>query len=67
MTLNNVLNASLQNWGVGFGLRITPIEQLSIDLGVARYFYVTDRTLYNAVKFNKETWSWGIGLTGKVL
>jgi long-subunit fatty acid transport protein len=63
----NILDPSLKNIGVGVGIKINPIDMLSIDLGAARYFYITDRALFNSLKFNKATWSWGIGLTAKVI
>jgi len=63
----------LANVGVGLGMKITPIERFSIQLGAAKYFYFTEKMIYNealnftAIKMNKSVWSFGIGLTGKII
>jgi long-subunit fatty acid transport protein len=57
----------LKDIGVGLGFKITPVENFSIQIGGARYFYFTDRMLYNTIKMNRYVWTAAIGLTGKIL
>jgi hypothetical protein len=65
--VNNPFDPSLKNIGVGVGLKIIPIEQFSIQLSAAKYSYFTDHRSFGLVKMNKSVWSFGIGLTGKII
>jgi hypothetical protein len=57
----------LANVGVGLGMKIIATERFSIQLGIARYFYFTEKMMFGLIKMNKEVWSLGIGLTGKII
>lgn len=57
----------LANIGVGLGMKIIATDRFSIQLGAARYFYFTEKMMFGLVKMNKEVWSFGIGLTGKII
>lgn len=63
----NPFDPSLQNIGVGLGFKITPIENFSIQIGGAKYTYITDWAQYNLIKMNKSVWNVAIGLTGKII
>jgi len=57
----------LSNIGVGLGLKITPIERFSIQIGGSRYFYISEKMMFGLIKMNKELWSGAIALTGKII
>ncbi|HOD15913.1 MAG TPA: hypothetical protein PLA65_17110 [Spirochaetota bacterium] len=57
----------LANIGVGLGMKIIATDRFSIQLGAARYFYFTEKMMFGLIKMNKEVWSFGIGLTGKII
>ena len=58
---------SLANIGVGLGLKITPIERFSIQIGGAKYSYFTEKMMFGLIKMNKSVWSGSISLTGKII
>lgn len=58
---------NLRNIGVGLGFKIIPTEKFSIELGGAKYTYFTDHMAFGLIKLNKTVWSFGIGLTAKVM
>ena len=57
----------LANIGVGLGLKITPIERFSIQIGGAKYSYFTEKMMFGLIKMNKSVWSGSISLTGKLI
>jgi hypothetical protein len=61
------LDPGLANIGVGIGMKIVPIERFSIQLGVSKYTYFTEKMMFGLIKMNKSVWSFGIGLTGKII
>ncbi len=63
----NPFDPNLRNIGVGMGFKIMPTERFSIDLGAAKYTYFTDHMAFGLIKMNKSVWSFGIGLTAKVI
>jgi long-subunit fatty acid transport protein len=63
----NPLDPDLKNIGVGLGGKLIINEQVSLEVGGARYFYFTDRTKFNLIKMNKSVTSFGAGLTAKIL
>ncbi|MBN2079428.1 MAG: hypothetical protein JW838_10715 [Spirochaetes bacterium] len=58
---------NLRNIGVGLGFKIMPSDKFSIELGGAKYTYFTDHMAFGLIKLNKSVWSFGIGLTAKVM
>jgi len=65
--VQNPLDPDLQNIGVGIGGKLIINEQISLELAGARYFYFTDRAMYNLIKMNKSVTSFGLGLTAKLM
>ncbi len=63
----NPLDPDLKNIGVGIGGKLIINEQISLECGGARYFYFTDRALFNLVKMNKSVTNFGVGLTAKLM
>ncbi len=60
----------LNAWLVSTGFAIEPVEWLEISLGVLKTFYQSHNTFYNPygkLKFEKDVWVFGIGLTAKIL
>lgn len=65
--VQNPLDPDLVNIGVGIGGKLIINEQISLEIGGARYFYFTDRAMYGLIKMNKSVTSFGAGLTAKIL
>ncbi len=65
--VQNPLDPDLKNIGVGLGGKLIINEQISLELAGARYFYFTDRALFNLIKMNKSVMSFGAGLTAKLM
>ncbi len=63
----NPLDPCLTKFGVGLGFKVKAHELVDIDVGVARYFYKTERMFFNVIKLNKEIWNGGIGITIKAM
>jgi hypothetical protein len=58
---------ALANIGIGLGMKITPIERFSIQLGAAKYSYFSEKMMFGLIKMNKSVWDFAIGLTGKIM
>jgi hypothetical protein len=58
---------NLRNIGVGLGCKIIATDRVSIELGAAKYTYFTDHMAFGLIKLNKSVWSFGAGLTGKIM
>ncbi|HOT43866.1 MAG TPA: hypothetical protein PLM53_05390 [Spirochaetota bacterium] len=67
LRVQNPLDPDLRNIGVGIGGKVIVSRQVSLEIGAARYFYFTDRAMYNLIKMNKSVTSFGFGLTAKLI
>jgi len=67
LRVQNPLDPDLRNIGVGIGGKLIVSRQVSLEIGAARYFYFTDRAMYNLIKMNKSVTSFGFGLTAKLI
>ncbi len=63
----NPLDPDLARVGIGAGVKINASNNVAVDTGTAYYFYITDRMLYNSIKMNKMSWTWGISTTFKAM
>lgn len=67
LRVQNPLDPDLRSIGVGAGGKLIISRQVSLEIGAARYFYFTERAMYNLIKMNKSVTSFGIGLTAKLM
>ncbi len=63
----NIFDPSLCNLGVGLGGKIIINEMISLELAVARYFFIPARAQFELVKMTKSITNFGIGITVKTL
>jgi long-subunit fatty acid transport protein len=58
---------NLRSIGIGVGGKIKATDKVSIELGAAKYTYFTDHMAFGLIKLNKSVWSFGLGITGKIM